>query len=315
MKPLYRFSFAGAPPVRTVDPGETFVVELPDSDGLGPDLRPLPGACFEDHPPQCGNPVFGPVFVEGAEPGDALQIQFLRIEPDRNIARTLLAPDHGLVPDALLHNTCATLVSSAKPHHVYLWEIRNESAHIVNAIGDKPVSVPVHPFLGCVSTVSPGVPALSSLLANSHGGNIDHPDLTAGTVLWLPVSVDGGMLYLGDMHAAQGHGEAAGGGLEISGTATIRVELCKGMPLKAPRYRTRTGSACLGIGTHLQTAMQLAIAEMTHWVARSGWNLYDASMMVNQTCELRLGAVTNRYAVVSCFLGDDKLNGNLLACV
>jgi acetamidase/formamidase len=289
------------------------VAELPDADGLGPDLNPLPDSFFEYDTPQRGNPVFGPVFVRGARPTDALKLQFLNIEPNRNIARTLLAPDHGLIPDSMLQATCSTRSRSGKPTHLYLWEIRDGSAHIVNTIGDKPVSIPIHPFLGCVSTVSSGTPPLGSLLANNHGGNIDHPDLTAGSTLWLPVSVEGGMLYLGDMHAAQGHGEAAGGGLEISGTATIRVELCKGISLTGPRYRTRTGSACLGIGKCMATATKLAIAEMTRWAALSGWNLYDASMMVNQTCELRIGAVTTEYAVVSCFLGDDKLHGNPLA--
>ncbi len=300
MKTLYRYRFAEAEAVRLIVPGETVTVEFPDSDGLGADLQALPGELFEGGTASGGNPVFGPIAVEGAEPGDALRVHFLKVEPNRRIARTWLGPDHGFLPDAALGVT--------KAEHMYHWEVSDGLARISNLLGAKEVVIPVNPFLGCVATATDA--ALSSMLAGDHGGNIDHPDLVAGTSLCLPVSQAGGLLYLGDMHAAQGQGETAGGGLEISGTATIRVELYKGLKLAGPRYQTPEGIGCLGVGADMAGATRTALANMIEWLAGAGWNTCDAQMLVSQICAFRMGAVAERYAVVSCFLPQSSLIGD-----
>lgn len=296
MNPLYRYSFANAPAVRQLAPGEMLTVEFPDSDGLGADLQPLPAGLFEGGTASGGNPVFGPIAVEGAEPGDALRVHFSGMEPNRKTARTWLGADHGFLPDAML--------GVEKPSHMYLWEVADGLARVTNPLGEKAVVVPVRPFLGCVATATSGEP-LSTMLAGNHGGNIDHPDLVEGTSLCLPVSQPGAMLYVGDMHAAQGHGETAGGGLEISGKATIRVELAKGPRLTTPRYQTPQGIGSLGIGADLREASRIALSDMIHWLASAGWNVFDANMLVSQTCSFRMGAVTERYAVMSCFLAKE----------
>lgn len=303
MPPLYRYSFANIPPVRRIVPGETLQVEFPDSDGLGPDLTPLPEELFEQGTTQRGNPVYGPIAVDGALPGDVLRIQLLDIAPNRTTARTLLAPDHGFLPDALWKDLVPDLPE--KPRHMYLWKLHDGRARLDNPLGGKPVSIPIQPFLGCAATATEDSP-LSTLLAGAHGGNLDHPDLRGGTTLWLPVSVPGGLLYVGDMHAAQGHGETAGGGLEISGSATFRVDLCKGQALRTPRYQTPEGIACLAVGKVFEDAARAALAEMTCWLSEKGWNIYDAGMLAAQTCEFRAGGLTGHYAVVSCFVAKDK---------
>lgn len=297
MKTLYRYQFAKAEAVRTIAPGETVTVEFPDSDGLGPQLEPLRAELFEGGTTSGGNPVFGPIAVVGAEPGDALWVHFLKVAPDRKIARTWLGPGHGFLPDAML--------GVSKPEQMYHWEVCGDKARLANRRGAKEVVIPVRPFLGCVAT-TPEAP-LSSMLAGDHGGNIDHPDLVEGTSLGLPISQAGGLLYLGDMHAAQGHGETAGGGLEISGTTTIRVELRKGLKLTGPRYRTPQGIGCLGVGSDMVEATRKALADMIAWLASAGWDPCDAQMLVSQSCSLRMGAVAERYAVMSCFLNNESL--------
>ncbi len=311
---LYRYSFANAPAARQVTPGQTLTVAFPDSDGLGPDLCPLPQSLFEDGSTDRGNPAFGPILVEGAEPGDALQIHFLNITPDRKIARTLLAPDHGFLPDKMLRAAQPEVGLIEKPRHMYLWDLEGGVARMTNPLGDKPITIPVHPFLGCVATASPGSIPLSSLLAGSHGGNVDHPDLIEGTTLWLPVSHPGGMLYLGDMHAAQGHGETAGGGLEISGSATVQIELCKYFSPSTPRYRTAEGIGCLAVEKSIEGACQTALAAMIHWMGEAGWNVFDANMLVSQICFFRMGAITPQYTVTSCFVPQAKFPGILPSC-
>ncbi|HRJ71764.1 MAG TPA: acetamidase/formamidase family protein, partial [Terrimicrobiaceae bacterium] len=224
--------------------------------------------------------------------------------------RTFLGPDHGFLPDAALCGAPPT--GFKKPRHMYLWEIKDATARLTNPLGDKDVIIPIRPFLGCIGTAPPGEP-LSTLLAGTHGGNIDHSDLAAGTSLCLPVSLAGGLLYLGDMHAAQGHGETAGGGLEISGSATIRVTLHKSLALRAPRYQTPDGNACLAVGSDIPSAMQQALAGMIGWLTSAGWNHWDANMLASQTCEFRFGGIGKTYAVVSCFIAKDKLSGDPLS--
>jgi acetamidase/formamidase len=188
---------------------------------------------------------------------------------------------------------------------MYHWEISEGLARITNLLGAKEVVIPVNPFLGCVATASEA--PLSSMLAGDHGGNIDHADLGAGSSLCLPVSQAGGMLYVGDMHAAQGHGETTGGGLEISGSATIRVKLYKGLKLAGPRYETPDGIGCLGVGSDVADATRTALANMIRWLAGAGWNICDAQMLVSQTCSFRMGAAAEHYAVMSCFLPQSSL--------
>lgn len=296
-KPVYRCTFSDEVPVQTIADGSTITVELPDSDGLGPDLQPLPPELFATA--DRSNPVYGPIAIEGARPGDALKITFEKITPNRSIARTWLAPDHGFLPDAVLQNAFPDPLPP-KPRHMYHWKIEGDFARLENPLGGKTATTPLHPFLGCIATAS--TTPFSTALATPFGGNIDHPDLVAGTTLWLPVTLPGGMLYIGDMHAAQGHGETAGGGLEISGTATLRVELCPSQNLKFPRYQTPEGRACLAVSSDLKTAMQQAQAALIHWVSGEGWDAYDAAMLIHQTCEFRFGGITDQYAVASCFL-------------
>ena len=309
VRPLYRFSFVGDTPVQTITSGQEIIAELPDSDGLGPELTPLPEELF-DGVPDRGNPVYGPIAVEGARAGDALRISFRSIRPNRRIARTLLAPNHGFLPDNVMASMPRKELPE-KPRHMYHWDVDGGVARLANLLGEKPVSIPARPFLGCIATATSE--ALSSLLAHHHGGNVDHPDLVEGTSLWLPVALPGGLLYLGDMHAAQGQGETAGGGLEISGVATVGIELCAGMNLSLPRYETPEGYGCLAVAGSVEAAMRLALAGLIHWVADAGWQIHDAGMLVNQTCRFRAGGITERYAVTSCFIGHENLSGATLA--
>lgn len=309
MPPPFRFHLSAAEPVCRIGSGESVTVDLPDSDGLGPDLNCLPKSQFDfTEQSEIANPVYGPIYVEHAQPGDSLRIDFLKIQPNRKIARTLLAPDHGLLCDDLLHNSNGDQSSQTKPSHIYLWELSDNRARILNPLGEDLPGIPISPFLGCIGTATSHEPPTTSMLAGTHGGNLDHPDLIEGSSLWLPVTVTGALLYLGDMHAAQGYGESAGGGLEISGQASLRISLRKNAHFKSPRYQTKAGTACIAVQPTFELAAKHALASMTHWIAENGLNLYDASMFTNQVCEFRVGGLCDHYAVVSCFISNSKLS-------
>ncbi|MFV0416433.1 MAG: acetamidase/formamidase family protein [Chthoniobacterales bacterium] len=305
-KPTFRYRLAVASPVKKICSGETITVTLPDSDARGPNLQPLEKTLFEDNDTNRGNPLFGPVAIESAALGDTLIVHFQKIIPDVRPARTWLAPGHGFASDELLLGKNDDI--SDKPEHMFLWDLQDGFAQMQNPIGEKSLRVPTAPFLGAVGVATAAAP--STMLAGKHGGNIDHPDLTAGSTLWLPVFAESGLLYFGDMHAAQGQGETAGGGLEISGTVTLRVELLKNKRIHLPRYQTPDGAAALGVGKDFKQAAEEALAAMTHWIASEGWNLFDANMFVNQTCELRPGGLAESYSVVSCFIPKPALELN-----
>lgn len=301
MTPLFRYTLAAHPAIRQVRSGETLKIDLPDADGLGRDLKPWAAELFEGSCPSTGNPAYGPIEVEGAVPGDALTVEFLALTPGP-IARTLLAPNHGFLPDHLLGELRPGQPAPRKPRRMYRWQIEKGVARLLNPIGRQPVTIPLCPFLGCIATAAPVPHGPSTLLAGPQGGNLDHPDLIRGSTLWLPVQAAGGLLYLGDMHAAQGQGEVVGGGLEVGGQVRFRVTLHKKARLRTCRYETKTGRACLAVQGNFEAAAQQALAEMVAWLVESGWNRYDAYLAISQCCEFRPGGLNKTYAVVACYV-------------
>ena len=303
--PRFRFDFGVFPPLCRIHPGKSIEINLPDSDGLGPDLRPQPREWFDLRSKSRfpGNPVYGPVHVVGAQPGDSLEISFEKITPNRSVARTWIAPNHGFLPAKLVRGS----LSRRMPSRMILWKLSKRTARISNPFGSRVPAINLAPFLGCVGTTDPAQTRLSSLEAGSHGGNIDLPDLQVGSTLWLPVSVPGGLLYLGDMHAAQGQGECVGGALEVSGSIRVRCRLNKKARLRWPRYRTHKGRGCIVVQPRLENGIRLSLAEMIQWLVEEGWNRYDAYLVISQTCQFKLGGINARWCVVACFLPDSNL--------
>jgi acetamidase/formamidase len=300
--PPFRFSFGIHPPVRRVRPDDVLDVTLPDSDGLGPDLKRLPRAAFDWNrgQPFPDNPVYGPFHVEGADAGDAVEVHFLNVKPNRAIARTLIAHNHGFLPGHLVSGSRTRRVPTRMIH----WKLGRTTARIANPFGSRAPAIPLAPFLGCVATASSQ--NVSSLDAFSHGGNMDVPDLVAGSILWLPVSVPGGLLYLGDMHAAQGHGEIVGGGLEVSGRVRVRIGLRRHVRLRWPRYQTQAGCGCIVVQRTMEAGVKLSLAEMIQWFAEAGQNRFDAYLLASQACEFRFGGINSRGCTVVCFVPNGR---------
>ncbi|MSR65044.1 MAG: hypothetical protein EXS18_04600 [Verrucomicrobiae bacterium] len=232
-----------------------------------------------------------------------MEVRFEKTEPNRSIARTLIAPNHGYLPGNLLRDLRESKPAARVPKRMIHWKLGKSTARIANPFGSRSPSIKLAPFLGCVATAFPRR-APCSLDAGSHGGNIDLSDLTASSTLWLPVSVPGGLLYLGDMHAAQGHGETVGGALEVSGRVRVRCNVKKHARLRWPRYQTKHGRGCIVVQNRMEDGIKLSLAEMIQWLTEDGLNRYDAYMLASQTCEFKLGGVNSRWCVVACFLPD-----------
>lgn len=299
--PPYRFAFDVYPPVQRVRPGDSLRVKLPDCDGLDAQLKRMDRRWF-DWPKRTafpGNPVYGPIYVEGAQPGDALGVELEAIRPDRRLARTLIAPHHGFLPDALFKGLGVSRSPGYIPRRLVWWKLGRNTARMVNPFQPHRWRIPLAPFLGCIATASRS--GIATLRAGPQGGNLDLNDLRAGVTIWLPVTVPGGLLFVGDMHAAQGHGEVVGGGLEVSGEVQLRCHLRKRAGLRGPRYRTKNGRGCVRTHLDLERALQAAVTAMIQWFCEDGLDRFDAYLLISQIGEFHLGGISADQRTVACF--------------
>ena len=188
------------------------------------------------------NKVSGPIFIENAEPGDAIKIEVLDIAV--RSAWTVWIPGFG------------ALGKQTQEHHIRPLPLEDGYARI-----NETLRVRLEPMIGCIglapaegssSTVSPVFP---------WGGNMDLRELSPGAVLYLPVQVSGGLLSVGDLHAAMGSGEPTWVSLESAGEATLRISLEKGMALKSPRLRVGNSTMVVGMGKTIPEAVLSAFEQ------------------------------------------------------
>ncbi len=303
----FHYTFGPHAPTLRIAPGATLRVICPDSDnelGDGQLLRPDQRQRFEGGALFEGNPMAGPIFVEGAEPGDSLHVRIERIHLDRATGQTGLAPGHGLLPSHLLVPPGGRSEPAPVPRHLYRWQIDQADgvAKLLNPLGDRPIVVDLNPFVGCIGVCPRWGQSVSTLYSGSHGGNMDIPLLRAGATIELPVFHEGGLLMMGDVHAAQGEGEIIGGAIETSGQIDCRITLEKQTKLKAPRVRDVLQLAAIGIDGDVRGAIQNAYAHLVDWLARDyGLNRFDAYHLVSQTAGVMLGGLTIApYAAAAC---------------
>ena len=253
----------GNDPAITVDSGEELVVETWDAfEGVrDPDVlqaRSLKG------------PATGPIYVNGAEPGDALRVDFISITAKEGAAHMVL-PDRGFLEEEY---------TDAYPTVMSL-----EDGNLVMPTG---VRLPINPSMGVVAT-TPTYPQQTASDSGPYGGDIDMKELVAGSTIYLPVFVTGGMLALGDCHAIVGDGAVAGTGAECSSDAHIRVTVEKGMGITSPRALTPDHFIVLSHGEELGPAMKQAVRDMVDFLVETkGMSAYDAYTLLSLAGDIRV---------------------------
>ena len=219
-----------------------------------------------------GNPVSGPVFVEGARPGDGLLVEVLSIDCDPvgwcGAHAGLASVPPGRVSRAL-GRTCEVTDSSVQY--------------------GQDLSVPLRPMLGCIGTAP--VSGVSTQLAGVHGGNMDQSVVQAGTAVLLPVFVDGALVSIGDVHAAQGDGELGGLALEVPASVTVRVSIVAGHDLSWPWLQSTRGVCVMTAAESFEAAAALATDEGMKLLENSlALAPADALALLSITSDMRVGA-------------------------
>ncbi len=276
------------PPVLRVAPGETIEFECVDASGgqLSPDSTLADVARLDFGKV---NPVTGPVYVDGAEPGDALKVTIGEFVPS-GFGWTANIPGFGLLADQF---TDAAL---------HLWKYDTSLAN--PALFSPAGRVPMKPFAGTIG-LAPAEPGLHSVVPPRRmGGNLDVRDLASGTVLYLPVEVEGALFSIGDTHAAQGDGEVCGTAIESPMNVALSLEVEKGANLQFPRFTT-TGpvtrhldpkgyEVTTGIAPDLMQACRAAVSGMIDLLsARHGLAPVDAYMLCSVCADLRISEIVD----------------------
>ena len=221
------------------------------------------------------HPMTGPIFVEGAEPGDALEVRILAIEFLHPFGVVAFNPGGGVIPDDFPY-----------AHFLLLrWQPGTDRVEF------RPgVSLKLAPFFGSIGVAPPPlVGRISSRPPGWHGGNLDNKDLVAGSTLYLPVHVQGALLSIGDGHGMQGDGEVTGTALETSLRGTFEVRVRKGQRLRWPRAETPTHYISMGLHEDLDEATRLATREMVEFlVAEKGLSRDDAYALCSLAADLHV---------------------------
>jgi acetamidase/formamidase len=198
-----------------------------------------------------GHILTGPVFVTGAEPGDALEVKILSID----------------LPIAYGYNGCSGFVrencEQGRGQTIIRLDRKNMTATFLPGI-----VIPLRPFFGSMG-VAPAaeVGRVSSNPPSTHAGNLDNKELVAGTTLFIPVHVTGALFEVGDGHAAQGDGEVDQTAIETSLRGRLQLTVRKGMKLNWPRGETNTHYISMGTDVDLTKATKVAIQEMVDFLA------------------------------------------------
>jgi acetamidase/formamidase len=275
-------------PAVVARPGETIHFECLDSSGgqLGPDstVADIPKLDFGKI-----NPVTGPVYVEGAEPGDALKVTIRKFIPS-GFGWTANIQGFGLLADQFTEPA------------LHLWSY--DSTSMAPALFGPKGKVPLKPFAGTIG-VAPAERGLHSIVPPRRvGGNLDIRDLAAGTVLYLPIEVEGALFSVGDTHAAQGDGEVCGTAIESQMNVEATLNLVKGANLRSPRFTT-DGPATrhidsagyevtTGVGPDLMTGVRESVMRMIDLLAAEhGLTPIDAYLLVSVCGDLRISEVVD----------------------
>ena len=249
-----RYLSAAIPPVLRIQPGDTVRTWSVDAGGRDASNKTLSLG---------GNPLTGPFYIEGANPGDTIAVKLLKVRLNRDSAgsgKTMMwnALSPGYVKDTKDDK-------NVEPR----WTLQDGVASLTKPTPAlKNFRVPTKPMLGCVGVAPRGGDVINTRDSGDHGGNMDYNQIQEGTTVYLPVFQPGALLFVGDGHAAQGDGELTGDALETSMNIEFQVDVIPGKSIGMPYAENDEFLMMLGIGGSLDQALQRATTAMARWLER-----------------------------------------------
>lgn len=218
------------------------------------------------------HPLTGPIFIEGAEPGDVLAVTLHEIEMG-DWGWTAILPGFGFLADQFTEPYLRT------------WELKGK-----NTLTFKDgISIPLKPFPGVLGVAPPTDSLLNTIPPRANGGNMDDPNMTVGTTVYLPVFVEGALFSIGDAHAAQGMGEVCGTAIEAPMKFVVELNLIKDRSIKEPQYEREDIYAVTGFGTSIDEAAKKATGYMIdHLTENYNLTKNEAYMLCSLAGDLKI---------------------------
>lgn len=293
----YAWTFGGAEPVLEVAPGTT--LRLWTEDAFAGRVTSVADRPSEVLNPKELNPQTGPFHVTGAEPGDTLALHVVSLAPARDWAASTTIPLFGALTGT--DRTAGLQPPLPELTWIYAVDRQAEIATFVAHEGDFTMSMPLAPMLGTVGVAPALREVRTTLVPDYFGGNMDTPEIRAGTTVYLGVNVDGALFSVGDGHYRQGEGETCGTALEGAMHVTLIVDLIKGCAPAWPRLEQDDAIATVGSARPLEDAWRCSQVEMVRWLAELyGLGTMDAYQVCSQLCSSPLANVVDvNYSAVT----------------
>jgi acetamidase/formamidase len=284
-KEHYAFSRAIAPVLRVPDGAVVEVYTKEASDNLV--TLGMTSEAYRNlvWPEPWGHPLAGPVYVEGARPGDVLAVTLLVIE----------LGDWGWTDT---HPDYAYLGAELEEVHLKTYSFTKDKKHAAFSDG---IAVPLRPFPGVMGVAPDTDEMLSTVPPRAHGGNLDDPNIVEGTTVYFPVFVEGALFSIGDTHAAQGHGEVSGTAIEAPMRIVYRVNVIKGgRAIAEPQYETDDFYAVTAFETTLDEAARKATRFMVAYLVDvHRLERHQAIMLSSVAADLKVAQVVNGNVLVA----------------
>ncbi|MFT3989271.1 acetamidase/formamidase family protein [Aestuariivirga sp.] len=281
-------------PELTVADGDTVIAATLDAHGFD---------AQDERPARNPNPMSGPIFVKGAEPGDALSVLIEKIAMVRPTGWTM----QGLAANVV----DPKMVPHLPPREKVDWIIdtNSGSCRLKEPGAHQLPEIPIKPMIGCLGVAPSGGEAITTSSSGPYGGNMDYRRIAEGTEILFPVSAPGALFFLGDVHAAQGDGEIAGTGIETAAEVRVTLKVVKGKTLLWPRGFTAEDVFTIGNARPLDQALQHATSEMLRVLTDDyGMTAIAASHLMGQAVRYDVANVFNPAYSVACRIGKRWLN-------
>ena len=268
------YYYAGNKPGIHIFPGDIVHTWAPDSAGTDKNLKRVALG---------GDANIGPIYVEGALPGDTLVVHLIKIQPNRPTARQgSRIQQYAVMPAYNL---------AAKYDQRFDGEYQLDNAtgiatlsHPTEAL--KNFKVQMKPMLGCISVAPPGFEAFGGTHLGPYGGNLDYNGVVSGTTMFFPVFHPGALFGFGDGHAAMGDGEVTQTGLETSMAVDFSVEIIKGYQTQGVREEDNDYIISFGVAGSLQEALKTSTAQLATWIKRD-YGLSDSEVALFLGAEMK----------------------------